>query len=90
MTDPVTPADVRAFAARACAAHIRLSAVDQEEYERLRSKLFAAVQGDPHGIDRIAAVTRAVKTCLTPGRTDDQRATADLRRAVDSLINHLA
>jgi hypothetical protein len=64
--------------------------VDQEEYERLRSKLFTACQGDPRGIDRITAVTNAAKACLTPGRIGDGRTLARFRNAVAALINYFA
>jgi hypothetical protein len=88
--ETVTPDDVRAFAARVCAVNVTLSPVDQEEYERLRSKLFAACRDDPRGIDRIAAVTNAAKACLTPGRIGDGRTIARFRNAVTALINHFA
>lgn len=90
MIEPVTPDDVRAFAARVCAVNVAPSPVDQEEYERLRSKLFAACRNDPKGIDSIAGVVNAAKACLTPGRSSDGRNTARLRQAVTRLINHFA
>lgn len=88
--DTVTPSDVRAFAARVCAANITRSPIEQREYERLRGKLFAACQGDAKGIDRITAVTRAANACLTPGRINDQPTLTRLRKAVTDLINHFA
>lgn len=89
-TDPVTAADVRAFAVRVVAANITRSAAEQAEYERLRAKLFAAAGGDPGGIDRIAAVTRAAKACLVPGRGGDDRTLVRLRTAITTLINYFA
>lgn len=88
--EPVTPHDVRAFAARVCAVNVTPSPVDQGEYERLRSKLFAACRDDPKGLDRITAVTNAAKACLTPGRTGDGRTVRRFRNAVTELINHFA
>ena len=89
-TEPVTADDVRAFAARVCAANITRSPHEQAEYERLRAKLFAAAGTDPRGIDRIAAVTRAAKACLTPGRVGDAQTLRHLRIAITALVNYFA
>ena len=89
-TSTVSADDVRAFAARVCAANVTRSPREQEEYERLRAKLFAACRNDPKGIDRIAAVTNAAKACLTPGRQSDGRTIKRLHDAVHRLIQHFA